>query len=58
MNRRYILLCFLVLTMTAFGQKANPYLCQLEEYFKNQDRLVLLILGIGQRDVGLNLNTV
>ena len=38
MNRRYILLCFLALTMTAFGQKANPYLCQLEEYFKNQDR--------------------
>ena len=38
MNRHYILLCFLVLTMTAFGQKANPHLCQLEEYFKNQDR--------------------
>ena len=38
MNRHYILLCFLALTMTAFGQKATPHLCQLEEYFKKQDR--------------------
>ena len=33
MNRLYILLCFLALTTTAFGQ-----LRQLDEYFKNQDR--------------------
>ena len=33
MNRLYILICFLVLTTTAFGQ-----LCQLDEYFKKQDR--------------------
>ena len=41
MNRHYILLCFLALTMTAFGQKANPHLCQLEEYFKKQDRYLI-----------------
>ena len=38
MNSRYILLYLLTLTITAFGQKANPHLCQLDDYFKNQDR--------------------
>ena len=38
MNRRYILLCLLALTVSAFGQKINPQLCQLDEYFKKQDR--------------------
>ena len=33
MNRLYILICFLALTTTAFGQ-----LSQLDEYFKKQDR--------------------
>ena len=33
MNRLYILLCFLALTTTSFGQ-----LSQLDEYFKKQDR--------------------
>ena len=38
MNRRYTLLCLLALTVSAFGQKINPQLCQLDEYFKKQDR--------------------
>ncbi len=47
MNRVYALLCLLALATTAFGQrlrvgeqssgmKANPRLCQLDEYFKKQ----------------------
>ena len=36
MNRLYTLLCLLTLAMTAFAQKANPRLCQLDEYFKKQ----------------------
>ena len=36
MNRVYTLLCLLALAATAFGQKANPRLCQLDEYFKKQ----------------------
>ena len=41
MNKRYLLIFLIALATTAFGQNANPRLCQMDEYLQKQENFTV-----------------
>ena len=41
MNKRYLLIFLIALATMAFGQNANPRLCQMDEYLQKQENITV-----------------